>query len=727
MDAYTGSLTKASDTMSGWGRVTEAVGTTIGDIWDKIGRQVDRVVTGGSLEEQIAAARRTLGNAQVAAEGGFGLFSSKDVERAQAALDKLEAKAAQVRAMSDQKEAARNSITLGNLIRSTQPDQAEIKGLQDKIEQLKKALADPAKFNLDLFGLYSANTAVTNLSRSFQALTEDVDKFGSRAVAAMNRTADLANRTVGFSASARAAAEIKDRFDQLERTADSRELAGLRRARSTELDTLQKTTYQTTGSYRTNIRDVPDAFRDRIYQAAIGQGLDPSFLASVAAQESGNFNPRVVSGQKRSTAGAIGLMQFMPGTAAQYGIDPTNPGQSIDAAALYLRRSLDKRNGNEALALADYNAGPGRVNSVGGDISRLPAETQNYIAKILTATPQATELAKAQKARTDGLESERQGLEIANRLLGRNGEAYDAATRAQQMLADAERQGIPVTDAYRAQIERVAGGMAAANRALADTRLGRDLEFERDQLGRSAGDQSAFARARAAFGDTTSDPARAAIGRIREIDMMKDARGTFQDTFGGVISSLSRGASAAQVANQALTRFADKMINFGTDAVGGLLFGGGKGGGGGIFGNLISSFAGGAGGIDVGATSWMPKFADGGIMTSEGALPLHRYATGGIANTPQVALFGEGRGPEAFVPLPDGRRIPVAMTMSGEPAGTGSGQMVDSRYYSFDLRGSSLTEAQVRAALTQAIAANNQERDRTHFERVETLRRMGPY
>lgn len=50
------------------------------------------------------------------------------------------------------------------------------------------------------------------------------------------------------------------RRNELERTADSRELAGLRRARSVELDTLQRTTYQTTGSYRTNIRDVPDAY-----------------------------------------------------------------------------------------------------------------------------------------------------------------------------------------------------------------------------------------------------------------------------------------------------------------------------------------------------------------------------------------------------------------------------------------------------------------------------------
>jgi lambda family phage tail tape measure protein len=55
------------------------------------------------------------------------------------------------------------------------------------------------------------------------------------------------------------------------------------------------------------------------------------------------------------------------------------------------------------------------------------------------------------------------------------------------------------------------------------------------------------------------------------------------------------------------------------------------------------------------------KFANGGIMTDDGPMPLKKYATGGIANSPQLAMFGEGSMPEAYVPLPDGRRIPVAM------------------------------------------------------------------
>lgn len=71
----------------------------------------------------------------------------------------------------------------------------------------------------------------------------------------------------------------------------------------------------------------------------------------------------------------------------------------------------------------------------------------------------------------------------------------------------------------------------------------------------------------------------------------------------------------------------------------------------------------------LGKVNWsaMFGFADGGIMTSAGPLPLRAYENGGVANSPQVALFGEGRMNEAFVPLPDGRSIPV--TVKGGGAG----------------------------------------------------------
>lgn len=84
----------------------------------------------------------------------------------------------------------------------------------------------------------------------------------------------------------------------------------------------------------------------------------------------------------------------------------------------------------------------------------------------------------------------------------------------------------------------------------------------------------------------------------------------------------------------------------------------------GKIGGLVGSFFGVASGaVSGGSTAgFIPyAWANGGIMTSDGPLPLNRYAGGGVADRPQLAMFGEGRMPEAYVPLPDGRNIPVRM------------------------------------------------------------------
>jgi hypothetical protein len=72
--------------------------------------------------------------------------------------------------------------------------------------------------------------------------------------------------------------------------------------------------------------------------------------------------------------------------------------------------------------------------------------------------------------------------------------------------------------------------------------------------------------------------------------------------------------------------------------------------------------------MNTGGSSW--NFRDGGVMTSRGAVPLRRYAAGGVANSPQVAMFGEGAQPEAYVPLADGRNIPVRIEMPKNAANT---------------------------------------------------------
>jgi phage-related minor tail protein len=63
-----------------------------------------------------------------------------------------------------------------------------------------------------------------------------------------------------------------------------------------------------------------------------------------------------------------------------------------------------------------------------------------------------------------------------------------------------------------------------------------------------------------------------------------------------------------------------------------------------------------------GILGWLFGFADGGVMPGK---MIKKYAGGGVANSPQLAMFGEGGGAEAFVPLPDGRSIPVDLGESG--------------------------------------------------------------
>ena len=116
-------------------------------------------------------------------------------------------------------------------------------------------------------------------------------------------------------------------------------------------------------------------FAAEITAAAKRHGVDPALLAGLVKQESG-FNPNAVS-----PAGARGLTQLMPGTAASLGVsDPLDPAQALDGGAKYLREQLDRFGGDVARALGAYNAGPGAVQRHGG----VPpyAETQNYVRAV---------------------------------------------------------------------------------------------------------------------------------------------------------------------------------------------------------------------------------------------------------------------------------------------------------------------------------------------------------
>lgn len=119
----------------------------------------------------------------------------------------------------------------------------------------------------------------------------------------------------------------------------------------------------------------------------------------------------------------------------------------------------------------------------------------------------------------------------------------------------------------------------------------------------------------------------------------------------------------------------NKWLSFGSTVVSGLvsawagggfdsLMSGSSGSSG--FNNLTGSAADGTNGIPS-----IPKFAKGGIFGKDGVVPLRAYQKGGIADSPQLALFGEGDMNEAYVPLPDGRSIPVTLNAESVKGGGG--------------------------------------------------------
>ena len=120
----------------------------------------------------------------------------------------------------------------------------------------------------------------------------------------------------------------------------------------------------------------PAAWRAQVAMLAQKYDISPALLEAVVWQESRWHS------EARSSKGAHGLAQLMPGTAREMGVDIANPLSNLEGGARYLKIQLDRFDGDIERALAAYNAGPSRVLSAGG-VPQIP-ETKAYVSAIMT-------------------------------------------------------------------------------------------------------------------------------------------------------------------------------------------------------------------------------------------------------------------------------------------------------------------------------------------------------
>ena len=131
-----------------------------------------------------------------------------------------------------------------------------------------------------------------------------------------------------------------------------------------------------TGLSQSNTTAASGSFAEIINQVSGKYGVNPALVNAVIKAES-NYDADAVS-----SAGALGLMQLMPGTASGLGVtNPLDPAQNIDGGVRFLSGLLKRYDGDVKLALAAYNAGPGAVDKYGG----IPPyqETQVYVQRVL--------------------------------------------------------------------------------------------------------------------------------------------------------------------------------------------------------------------------------------------------------------------------------------------------------------------------------------------------------
>lgn len=290
-------------------------------------------------------------------------------------------------------------------------------------------------------------------------------------------------------------------------------------------------------------------------------------------------------------------------------------------------------------ALADLSNDAGAAAKNIGEVSKAAQKAKDAYASIVLA-------AKERLAQ----------MELEEQLVGRTGVAADVMRMKLDMLYDAQKKGLTLSAAQKAELEGLADAYGVVAERVAALQLMEEARFERAQLFRSPIDASIASDLRNAGIEMDSVAGQAYASFKRTTDQISQAKDATKQFASGFISDVLNGKSAVEALGNALQNLANKLIDMALDSAINSLFG-----------NLTGLFGGGGG---MGLNYFPPAPSSG---------PIGLFADGGVSTKP--AIFGEA-GPEAAVPLPDGRTIPVTLN-SGAGVGGGAENINSGNSYVF--------------------------------------------
>lgn len=397
---------------------------------------------------------------------------------------------------------------------------------------------------------------------------------------------------------------------------------------------------------------------------AQGNGLEKSFAAATKRYK--ELTDNILKNNTFSLP-AAGVEQGS-GTPAPTGIVIPKPNASLIDRREELAAEKQAKLEEERLA---------RQRQLASEAERQAREQANALQRL--AEEQAREAERQKNAVADfvsGSKAQQEALRFEIDLIGKSRAEQEKLVLLRDIDNNAKRLSADLSSENAAKIMAEAEATKNATVNLLD-------EFNKKRNDISTGIQEGFQDYMADIEDRAT-AARDAIGNaLRGVEdafvkLATTGKLSFKDLADSIISDMAR-IVVRQAIMAPLTGF-----------LGGLFSGGGAGAAAGSSGVMSPS----------GFVNVTPN-ALGGVMTNRGPMPLNRYAMGGIANRPQLALFGEGRGPEAYVPLPDGRSIPVAM----QGGGNNSPVVINMTIQSPDAASFKASQGQINAALRKAVMA----------------------